>query len=170
MSTHSERHRHRIEPGEDSADVRGVGTEGRLTPAELHRAAAFAPPPSARLTGYPPASPELYATEPARSPARANRRAWGRARWSPPPAKTVPPIKGRPPRKFPPAERGPFLRLCWLGNCEQGVAKPAITMARLRSFERTAGPVAPWHRLRPSGEPCALSSVRGQALATLTSP
>jgi hypothetical protein len=47
---------------------------------ELHRAAALAPLPPARLTGYPLADPAPCGGEPARSPARANRRAWGRAR------------------------------------------------------------------------------------------
>jgi hypothetical protein len=89
------------------AGVRGMGAEGRVTSAELHRAASLAPPPPAGLAAYPPLDPELCGGELARSPARANTRAWGRAQRSPLRATTAPPIKGCPPREPPPAGPGP---------------------------------------------------------------
>jgi hypothetical protein len=84
----------------------GTATKGRLSP-EVLRAAAVPPTPPILLTGYPPVNPQPCAAELARSPARANRRAWGRARWSQPPATTVLPIKGCPPRKPPPTGQRP---------------------------------------------------------------
>jgi hypothetical protein len=111
--------KHRVEPGDDQHNVGwpgGGGRRGPLTLAELHGAAALAPPRPARRGGYPAADPELCGGAPARSPARANRRAWGRAQCSPPPATTVPPVESCPPRKSPPAVRGPSCDYGWSGT------------------------------------------------------
>ena len=86
--------------------VRGDGQRPPLPPRNCIAPLPLLPLLRFEHAGYPPADPELCAEAPARSPARANRRAWGRAQWSPPPATTVPQIQVCPRRKSPPAGRG----------------------------------------------------------------
>ena len=71
------------------------------------------------LAAYLRVDPELCGGEPARSPARANRRVSGRAQRSPPRATTAPPIKDCPPRESPSRGTGEVLRLLRLRKVKE---------------------------------------------------